>query len=405
MKRNNHVKPSRFPAAVDLGNSSFRVLIADFLEDGSLNLLGIGEAPARGIREGKIDDIEEAAQALAAAIKEAEIMSGLRVERVLVGITGDHLHGRNVRESVIISDNTVTVSDIDNVRRLASVTVTEPHNQMIATLEQSYEIDGQKNIRQPLSMAGRRLSALLHIIMASKLALENIEKCILGAGVISDEHFVFSTLAAAQAVLTADEKSLGVCVVDIGAGTTEAIVFVDGVVQGVRVWNVASSDVHTDIARVHHASLDDSERAKKQIGVVVGNEDDFVTLADAGGGNQNQINSTVIRDTMVPRVKEILTDVKDFYDEFTVRGTKLSAGLVFVGDGSLLPGLVPLTQQHLNVNARIGYPLYRGEHHERVARPAFAVGLGLLNLNRMKPPQRGFDPSQLWRNFRSLFTD
>ena len=127
MKRNNHVKPSRFPAAVDLGNSSFRVLIADFLEDGSLNLLGIGEAPARGIREGKIDDIEEAAQALAAAIKEAEIMSGLRVERVLVGITGDHLHGRNVRESVIISDNTVTVSDIDNVRRLASVTVTEPH--------------------------------------------------------------------------------------------------------------------------------------------------------------------------------------------------------------------------------------------------------------------------------------
>lgn len=380
MIQGNKIKHTSLPAVIDFGNDTIRVLIANRLEDNSLAIIGIGEAKSAGMKEGRIIDIERATDALSEAIKEAELMSNTVVTRSLVNISGIHVIGENIEETVSISDNNVTVADIDNVRRLAGSAVTAQERTVIATLERSYTIDKQHGIKQPLGMAGNRLIAKLHLITANQQALENMEKCINNADITIEGDFIFSGFATSLSVLTPDERELGVCIVDIGAGTTEATIIFDGVIQGSKVWEVASNDIHFDIAHMHHTSLNDAERIKKQIGLVVNDENEFIALASAGGGNQLEINRSLLRDTMLPRVEEILEDVGGVIHSFEANGEKISAGIVFVGNGALLPGLHEITKTHLGLNNRIGYPTYRGENHDRLSQPCYTTGIGMLTM-------------------------
>ncbi len=380
MIQSNKIKNVSLPAAIDFGNDTIRVLVADHLEDNSLVLMGIGEAQSAGMKEGRIIDIKKASEALIEAIKEAELMSNTHITRALVNISGSHILGENIEEVVSISDNNVTVSDIDNVRRLAGSAVSQQERIIIATVERSYTIDKQEGIKQPLGMAGNRLTAKLHLITANQQALENMEKCINNAHLDIAGDFIFSGLATSLSVLSEDERNLGVCIVDIGAGTTEATILFDGVIQGSRVWDVASNEIHYDIAYMHHTSLSDAERIKKQMGLVVADENEFISVTSTGGGNQLDINCSLLRDTMIPRVEEILDDVGTFIDSFEKNGAKISAGIVFVGNGSLIPGLHEITKKHLGINNRIGYPNYRGENHDRVSQPCYTISIGVLTM-------------------------
>ncbi|MGI9306624.1 MAG: cell division protein FtsA [Gammaproteobacteria bacterium] len=363
-------------AAVDFGNDAVRVFVAEMLDNGSFRLLGLGEAASDGISEGRVVDIEKAVAALQNALKEAEIMSRCKINSAWAAVAGEHISGRNAAGSTVLGDSSgVSVSDIKKVKQMACAEVAQQSGRrVIAVLERDYELDGHTGVQKPLGMTGHKLSGEMHLVLASANALADWEKCLLQCGVETEEQFVFSGLAAARAVLSEDEKQLGVCVADIGASTTDAAVFYRGAVEETFSLALASGDIHRDIAEMHHASLESAERAKRTIGLS-GDDGEFVSLLEAGGGGESKQSLAVVRDTIAYRVEEILDAIR----EKIVRDDKrLAAGIVLVGDGALLPGIAEAAKAKLNMPARIGMPLYRGPNHERVASPRFAAGMGLL---------------------------
>lgn len=384
--KNNEDKKSGGPkrtgpalAAVDFGGAAARALVAEVLPDQSLRLLGVGEVPARGIREGRVVNIEEATATLGNAIKEAEIMSNYRVQSVWPAVSGEHLDGADASGSTVISEMSVSMSDISKVKAMARAEVAHrPGIKVIATLDRDYQLDGQTGIHQPLGMSGHKLSGDVHLILASSNALSDMEKCLLQCGASIEQQFIFAGLAAAKSVLSKDEKQLGVCVADIGAGTTDVVVYSQGVVWQTFSFAMASDDIHSDIAHMHHASLDSAERAKKQIGVV-GDGGEFISLFDAGGSGESRQSMPVVRDTISHRVDEILETIGEKLEPFGGEHP-LSGGLVLVGDGALLPGIAEAAAAKLNMPTRVGRPRYRGQNHEIVASPRFAVGIGLLEM-------------------------
>lgn len=388
MKRAS-LKKLEYPAAVDLGNNTIKVCVADRHADGSLHLLGVGECESSGIREGMITDIEKASAALKQAVKQAEYMSGCEITQVLPAISGEHIRGEIGEGSAVISDNTVSVSDIAKVREMAGTAIANSERRLLATLDRDYEIDGQAGIRQPLEMAGRKLSGKMHLIAANIRALENFEKCINNAGIELVGQFVFSGLAAAGAVLSEDEMKLGVCLVDIGAETTELTIYANGNVFETKVLPYASGDIHHDVAHVHRASLKDAKRVKHELGIdeAQGQAQEHIVLSDVGDGNEMKIATAIVRDTMVCRVREIFEEVMETIHHFQESsGGKLSAGLVLVGDGALLPGLRSFIERELQLGVRIAKPRYRGEKYELVEYPRFAVAVGLLTIAMTAPP-------------------
>ena len=366
-------------AAVDCGSSGVRVFVAEILDNNAIRLLAIGEATSAGINEGRVVNIEKAVLVLQNALKEAEIMSGCKVNSAWAAITGEHIVGMNAAGSTVIGDAAgVSMSDISKVKQMARAEVANRSGmRVIATLERDYELDGHKGVQEPINMSGHKLSGEMHLVLASVNALADWEKCMLQCGVETEEQFIFSALAAAQSVLTADEKKLGVCVADIGASTTDVAVYSEGLVSHTFSLPMASSDIHRDIAEMHHASMESAEQAKKTIGLS-GNQGEFISLLEAGGGGESKQSLPVVRDTISHRVDEILEIIGERLAHFSSSGRRLSAGIVLVGDGALLPGIAAAAEEKLNMPARIGRPLYRGENHERAAQPRFAVGMGLL---------------------------
>ncbi len=366
-------------AAADFGSSGVRVAVAEVLDAGAIRLLGIGESESQGISEGRVVDMEKAVSSLQNAIKEAEIVSRRRFSSAWAAITGEHIIGVNAGGSTVISDPAgVSTTDIHKVKQMARAEVAHRSGmRVIAVLERDYELDGHKGVKKPVGMSGHKLSGDMHLVLASTNALADWEKCLLQCGVETEEQFVFAPLAAARAVLSEDEKNLGVCVLDIGASVTDAAIFYRGVVADTFSLPMASNDIHRDIAEMHHASMESAEQAKRTIGLS-GDNGEFVSLLEAGGGGEHTQSILVVRDTIGHRVDEILELAGERLARLSDAGKRLSAGIVLVGDGALLPGIAGAAETKLNIPARIGRPTYRGENHERAASPRFAVCMGLL---------------------------
>ncbi len=392
-------------AAADIGSARVKVLAAEMLPDATLTLRGVGEAESSGVHEGKITDLDKSAQALEHALKEAEIMSECKIGAMLASLSGEHIRGREASGTTVINDGVVTATEISHVRKIAGANLPDPNEKVLAMLERHYEIDGHGGLRQPLGMSGRMLSGSMHLITASGNALANMEKCVLQAGGKIEGDFVFSPLAAAEAVLTDDEKELGVCLADIGAGTTDLAIFADGAVCETAAFGIAGNDIRNDIAHMHHASLESAEKAKCSIGLAEqGGE--FIALEDASGSGENEVGRAVVRDTICCRAEEIIGKIGETLSR---RGRQLSAGVVFVGDTALMPGFLEAAEKQLSAPVRAGLPRYRGERHELVAKPRFAVGMGLLQMAASArrddiTARRGMSPGERFSEFfRRLF--
>lgn len=385
MKSSEEIATGAIAVAVDVGGATVRVLAAELLPHRAIRIVGIGEAESAGVGGGRIVNMEKAAGALQNALREAELMSRRKITKARASIAGDHIVGINASGTTVVDDpEGVSQEDINEVKRQAEAEA-EHHNgkRVIATLPRYYELGGHKGVQRPLGMSGSKLSGGMHLVLASVNALADWEKCLLRSGVEITNQFVFSALAAAPAVLTEDEKELGVCLIDIGDSMTDVAVFHRGVTAGVFSFGIASGDIHRDIAEVHHASLESAEAAKKSIGLA-GDEGEFVSLLDAGGGGESRESRAVVRDTIAHRVDEILETIQlkvaeTLADDEGRESRRLAAGAVFVGDGALLPGLARVAAAKLEMPARIGAPLYRGDHHESIASPRFAAATGLLH--------------------------
>lgn len=401
MRKSGNIKGD-LAAAADFGSSAVRVLVAESLGDGAMRLLGVGETESEGVREGRVVDIEKAVSSLKRAVQEAELMSGCGITSAWAAVSGEHILGVNASGTTVVGDpGSVAMSDVNKVKQMAQAEVAGRSGmKVIATLEREYELDGHKGIEKPAGMSGHKLSGDMHLVLASTNALSDWEKCMLECGVEIEEQFIFAGLAAARAVLTEDEKNLGVCVVDIGASTTDVAVFIKGRVAGAFSFAVASGDVHRDVAHVHHASLASAEKAKKTVGLS-GADGEFVSLLEAGGG-EGKLSLPVVRDTIAHRVDEILEMADDGLKKSVAPEERLSGGVVLCGDGALLPGLAETATAKLGMPARIGRPRYRGEMHERTSAPRFAVGMGLLDMAAEMGAMRG-GRKGMFQRIREMF--
>ena len=385
-------------AAIDLGNDRFKVLVAAALPDGGLALEGVGEKPAAGMRRGVVVDLEQVVAAAGDALKEAEIMSRARISEAIVSISGAHIVGMETTGVAAVSDREVSASEVAKVRETAGAVRMEGGVSVLHLLEREYRIDEQGGVLRPEGMTGSRLEGRMHLVLASSNALANLEKCLLRAGVQPSE-IVFGGLAAADAALTEDEKKLGACVLDIGAGLTEIAAFRDGVVLKTAALDMAGRDMDNDVAQMFHTSLESAERAKKIVGLADG-EGDPVAVTDAGGGGESRIGRGALAQTVAARVEEILEKA---HREIADLGA-LPGGIVFCGDGALLPGLEEAARTQLEMAARIGRPLYKGPNWELVSHPRFAAGLGLLRraagARREEMEGRGGALSRAWEAAR-----
>ena len=397
------------PAVLDMGNSAIRVLVADARADGSLIVAGIGEEASAGMDEGRIVDLEKATAALQRAVRTAEIDSGRKLGPVLAAVSGEHLRSHAAEGKVVIAgsaaqggddDDThfveggvVSAHDIHKVREMGIAAHCGAEVEVLDVIDRTFALDKHHNIRNPLGMKGRLLTGHMHVITAERQCLENMEKCINQAGMTLAGRVVFSGLAAAQAVLKEEEKRAGVCLLDIGAQTTEMLVFYNGGVVETDVYLEAADLIHKDISIVHHTTLASAEKCKKQVGVNVPPTGDETLQLISTSGEQVEISHSLLLRTATSRVEALLEEVGRVLQRFEQQEQrKLTAGIVLAGGGALLPGMAAMVTNRLHIPVRVGNPAYGGEKHERLRTPAFACALGLLMMGRAQAAARRKQP-------------
>lgn len=382
--------PVLLPAVLDLGNDTMRVLVAVAHADGSLEVLGYGEAPSVGMEEGRIVDLYAAGEALAQAVRQAEMHSEREVRHALVAVSGRSIRSYEREGMAVVGEDgggdwrrvsggQVGDADIARVRRMGVAGVTCAEEVVLEVVDRGFRLDKEEGIRDPRGMCGRLLAGSMHIVAVDRQYLENVEKCVRHAGLMLAGRPMFAGTAAAQAVLNEEEKKTGVCLLDVGAQTTEMVIFYDGGVHESEVLLEAGDCVHRDIAVVHHATRVSAERVKREMGIVApAHGEAAVTLVSTSGVEMRVGQSLVLR-TAQTRVEDLVTMVGESLTRFESGiGRHLTAGVVLTGGGARLPGLVAMVNHRLQMPARLGLPAYQGPFHERLRQPQMAVALGML---------------------------
>jgi len=368
---------------LDIGTSKIVAIVAEVLEEGQINIIGMGQVPSRGLKRGMVVNIESTVQAIQRALEEAELMADCKIHQVFTGIAGSHIKSVNSHGMVAIKDREVTPMDIERVIETARAVTIPPDHQVLHILTQEYSIDGQEGVREPLGMSGVRLEAKVHIVTGAVSAAQNVAKCVRRCGLeVSD--LVLQPMASAMAVLSEDEKELGVCLIDIGGGTTDIAVYTNGAIRHTAVIPIAGDQITNDIAMALRTPTKEAEDIKIQHGVAL------VSLADAsqmievpgvGERGPRQMSRATLAEVIEPRVEELFQLVQQ---ELRRSGFEevLSSGMVITGGASLMPGMVELAEEVFHMPVRIGVPKYVGGLSEVVKNPRFSTGVGLLQYGK-----------------------
>jgi cell division protein FtsA len=392
--------------AVDIGTTKILVLIARKLEDHNFELLGIGKSPSHGLKKGVVYDISKTVRSIQAAVKEAELMADCQVDTATIGISGAHIGSLNSHGMVPIKGQEITQRDIDNVIAAAR-TVQIPEGQKILhVMPQYFMVDGGDRITDPHGMYGVRLEAQVHIITGSVGSVQNLVKCCDMAGLRVND-IVLEQLASAEAVLSADEKELGVGMLDIGGGTSDLALFQGGSIRHTMVLPVAGNHFTNDVAICLQTTLQDAERIKQEYGLAHdGLMDGYgmdIELSTVDGQNLKVVSQAELVAVLEPRVAEILALVKAEIDRHQL-GRFLVSGFVITGGGSLLRGICDVATDILKVPARIGQPTDLEQFHQALQDPKYATGYGLLAFTIKKGNRHGinFDAPMVTRVFSRM---
>lgn len=347
---------------LDIGTSKVVAVVAEVNAEGVLDIIGIGTNPSRGLKKGVVVNIDATVQSVQTAIEEAELMAGCQVHSVFTGIAGSHIKSQNSHGFVAIKNGEVTEDDIERVIEAAKAVAIPADHKILHVLPQEYKVDHQEGIVDPLGMAGVRLEGQVHIVTGAIGAAQNIVNCIRRCGIEVDD-MLLQQLASSKAVLTEDEKNLGVCLIDIGSGTTDVAVFVDDAIRHTSVLPVAGDLVTNDLAialRMGHA---DAESLKISKGCA------FKGLAEP---EQEEIVQV-----MEPRFEELFALIAADLREKGWDGL-LGAGVVLTGGSAKTYGLVELAESIFQTHVRVGIPRYVTGMPEVVENPAFATAVGLV---------------------------
>ena len=368
---------------LDVGTAKVMAVVGE-LVDGELRLAGLGVAPAGGLKRGVVVNIEATVQSIQQALKEAEMMAACKIERVHTGISGSHIRGQNSTGMVIVRDNReVTAVDVARVIETAKA-INIPHDQRMLLVEpQEFIIDGHE-VKEPIGMSGSRLEVKVHIATGAQSAAENLVKCIRRCG-LEVESLVLDPTVTASAVLTEDEKALGVALVDVGAGTTDVAIYTDGAIRHTAVIPIAGDLITSDIAMALRTPTKDAEEIKVAHGVaklMMAAPNEQVEVPGLGDRSPRVINRQVLAGVIEPRVEEIFQLVQQVIRESGYEEL-LSSGIVLTGGSAVMPGMVELAEDIFLKPVRKGVPTYGGPLHDMVANPRSATVMGLLEQARL----------------------
>jgi len=387
---------------LDIGTAKVMAVVAEVLPGGDLRLAGFGVAPSHGLKRGVVVNIDATVQSIQQALKEAELMADCKINRVWTGITGSHIRGQNSTGMVIVRDKEVAPLDVQRVVETAKA-INIPNDQRLLLVEpQEFIIDGHE-VKEPIGMSGGRLEVKVHIVTGAQSAAENIVKCVRRCG-LEAEQLVLNPSASSAAVLTEDEKSLGVAMVDIGAGTTDVSIFTDGSVRHTAVIPIAGDLITSDIAMALRTPTKDAEDIKVDFGVakqLLADPNEHVEVPGLGDRAPRMLSRQALAGVIEPRVEEIFSLVHQVIRESGYEEL-LSSGIVLTGGSAVMPGMVELAEDIFLKPVRKGTPLYSGALHDMVASPRSATVMGLLEEARLAR-MRGMKAAQQSGSVQSLF--
>ena len=365
---------------LDIGTAKVMVVAAEVMPSGELRLAGLGVASSHGLKRGVVVNIDATVQSIQAALKEAEMMAACKIERVYTGITGSHIRGQNSTGMVIVRDNReVTPLDVHRVVETAKA-INIPNDQRLLLVEpQEFVIDNHE-VREPVGMSGSRLEVRVHIVTGAQSAAENILKCVRRCGLEVD-RLVLNPSASAAAVLTEDEKMLGVALVDIGAGTTDVSIYTEGSIRHTAVIPIAGDLITSDIAMALRTPTKDAEEIKVEYGVakqMLADPSENLEVPGLGDRAPRLLSRQALAGVIEPRVEEIYSLVHQVIRESGYEEL-LSSGIVITGGTSVMPGMVELGEDIFLKPVRKGLPTYNGPLFDMVANPRSATVMGLLD--------------------------
>jgi len=378
----------RIVVSLDIGSTCVRCIVCERDPDGVLQIIGAGSRPSTGLRKGVIVNIEATLRSVASSIEDAEMMSGLEVTDCWTGIGGNHINGLNSRGVVGVAgkkrdsrEREIDQSDIDRVIEAAKAVVIPTDRQILEVIPQNYKVDDQKGIRNPLDMIGVRLECDVHIITCTVTGAQNLIKCINRAGFRVNE-LILKTLAAGRAVLTNEETELGVALIDLGGGTTDVLVYIEGTPYSTYTIPAGGTQVTSDISIIKSISMENAEKIKIDAGCCwdsLLDDDETVIVPGIGGRPPMSIPRSQILAIIKPRMEEIFKMVKQHIDTLNLP-RPLGGGVVLTGGGAQLNGVVELANNILKLPARIGSPIPTqdiGGLVEEYQNPSYATVIGL----------------------------
>jgi len=374
---------------LDIGTSKVCAVVGEMTDQG-VEIIGLGSHPSQGLRKGVVINIESTVNSIKKAVEEAELMAGCEIHTVFAGIAGSHIKGFNSHGIVPVRNKEVGQRDLDRVLDAAKAVAIPNDQEVLHVLPQDYIIDDQDGIKEPLGMSGVRLEARVHIVTGAVMAIQNIIKCCTRSG-LNVADIVLTPLTSAEAVLTEEERELGVAVVDMGSGTTGLAVYHDGMVKHTVVLPVGGNHVTNDIAAGLRTPFGDAERIKQRFGVAKATmvaREERVEVPGVAGKTAGSVSRQILCEIIEPRLDEALHLIrkeieKSGYEE------SLTAGLVMTGGSMLLPGMVEMTEQIFSAPVRIGVPTHIKGLVDVISSPIYATGVGLV-LYGMKRQERIF---------------
>lgn len=371
----------RYLVGLDVGTSKVAAIVGEARDDGSLEIIGVGVADSRGIRRGVVVNLDAAVESIKKALEEAELTAGIEIESVHLGLSGAHMNGLNSRGVVAVAGKTREITREDVRRAIdAAKAVTLPSGrEIIHVLPQDFVVDEQDGIGAPVGMTGSRLEVNVHIVNGSASSTQNLVACVNRAGVTVLDT-TLGQLAAAEAVLTKDEKDLGVALVDVGGGTTDIAIFERGSVWHTGVVAVGGDHFTNDIAVGLRTPVPDGERIKRRCGCALSTmvgDDETMEVASVGGRKPRVMPRRVLSEILQPRAEEIFHLL---WDEIRNAGCdrSLNSGLVLTGGGAMLDGMAEIAEQIFDLPIRRGYPMGVGGLIDHVSSPEFATAVGLV---------------------------
>jgi len=394
--------PKDLIVALDIGTSKVVAVVAQTLPGGHFEVLGLGQHASGGMRKGVVVNIEATVNSIQRALEEAELMADCKIREVYTGIAGQHISSFNSRGMVAVKDKEVTQADVKRAIETAQAVNIPTEQKVLHVLRQEFIVDNQEDIREPIGMSGLRLEVRVHIVTGAVSAAQNIVKCVRRCG-LEVGDVILQPLASSMACLTQDEKELGVVLVDIGAGTTDVVIYTHGAIRHTEVVPIAGDQITNDIAAMLRTPTPDAEDIKLRHGIAkqaLADPEETIEVPGLGDRPPRQVKRQALAAVVEPRVEELFTLVQQRVRESGYEDL-LASGIVLTGGASMMPGMAELAEDVFLKPVRVATPFYEGSLTDVMRSPRFSTVMGLLMEARVQHA-RGRKVAQQTGSLRTL---